>query len=242
MRLSTIQASSTTKDVQFSRDTHGLSSLDQQYATAQTQGSASCMRALKKDGSVSSFSSVTEAKSVEYSAQDGVVERQNQTLVEAARTISRLVPNPVPSTPYVSPSKKDWDILFHPLFDEYFQPSPSVVSPIPLAPTLIPADITSTPSSTTIDQDALFASTSPTTKETQALVIHQVVEEQLQGIQNPQFDNDPFINIFTPELSSEKSSSRDVIPSNLHQINQLFDQLKKWIKDHPLDNVIRNPS
>ncbi|GKE20657.1 copia protein [Tanacetum coccineum] len=35
--------------------------------------------------------------------------------------------NPSPLTPYVPPTKKDWDILFQPMFDEYFQP-PSVVS------------------------------------------------------------------------------------------------------------------
>ncbi|GKF32739.1 hypothetical protein Tco_0102537, partial [Tanacetum coccineum] len=64
---------------------------------------------------------------------------------------SRLVPNPVPSTPYVSPSKKDWDILFHPLFDEYFQPSPSVVSLVLPAAAPIPADTIGTPSSTIID-------------------------------------------------------------------------------------------
>ncbi|GKC49727.1 hypothetical protein Tco_1072472 [Tanacetum coccineum] len=118
-----------------------------------------------------------------------------------------------------------------------FQPPPSVVSPV--LPVVVPilADTTSTPSSTTIDQDALSASTLSTTKETQALVIHQVVKEQQQGNQNAQFDNDPFINICTLEPSSEESSSRDVIPSNLHQINQPFDYLRKWIKDHPLDNV-----
>ncbi|GKB83460.1 retrovirus-related pol polyprotein from transposon TNT 1-94 [Tanacetum coccineum] len=36
--------------------------------------------------------------------------------------------------------------------------------------------------------------------------------------------------------------SRDIIPSNLHQVNQPFDHLRKWIKDHSLDNVIGNPS
>nr|GEV22056.1 retrovirus-related Pol polyprotein from transposon TNT 1-94 [Tanacetum cinerariifolium] len=37
------------------------------------------------------------------------------------RTItSGLAQNPSPSTPYVPPTKKDWDILFQPIFDEYF--------------------------------------------------------------------------------------------------------------------------
>nr|GFA18137.1 retrotransposon protein, putative, Ty1-copia subclass [Tanacetum cinerariifolium] len=66
------------------------------------------------------------------SQQNGVVERRNRTLIEAARTISlepalhemtpatissRLVPNPPPSTSFVPPSRTDWDLLFQPLFD-----------------------------------------------------------------------------------------------------------------------------
>ncbi|GJQ94077.1 retrovirus-related pol polyprotein from transposon TNT 1-94 [Tanacetum coccineum] len=74
----------------------------------------------------------------------------------------------------------------------------------------IPYDTNSTPSSTIIDQDAPSISTSPTTEETQALVIQQGVEEQQKGNQNSQFDNDSFVNIFTLELSYEESSSRDV--------------------------------
>ncbi|GJT05410.1 integrase, catalytic region, zinc finger, CCHC-type containing protein [Tanacetum coccineum] len=35
---------------------------------------------------------------------------------------SGLVPNPPPSTPFVPPSRTDWDILFQPLFDELFPP------------------------------------------------------------------------------------------------------------------------
>nr|GEX25770.1 hypothetical protein [Tanacetum cinerariifolium] len=35
---------------------------------------------------------------------------------------SGLVPNPSPSTPFVPPSRSDWDILFQPLFDELLNP------------------------------------------------------------------------------------------------------------------------
>ncbi|GKB14638.1 hypothetical protein Tco_0848561 [Tanacetum coccineum] len=63
------------------------------------------------------------------------------------------------------------------IVDEYFLPPLSVVSLVLLATVLIPADTTGTPSSTTLDQDAPFASTSLTTEETQALVIHQGVGE-----------------------------------------------------------------
>ncbi|GKG09119.1 hypothetical protein Tco_0337865, partial [Tanacetum coccineum] len=45
---------------------------------------------------------------------------------------SGLVLNPPPSTPFVPPSRTDWDILFQPtLFDELLTPPPSVDFPAP---------------------------------------------------------------------------------------------------------------
>ncbi|GJX03749.1 retrovirus-related pol polyprotein from transposon TNT 1-94 [Tanacetum coccineum] len=38
---------------------------------------------------------------------------------------SGLVPNPPSPTPYEPPTKKDWDNLFQPMFDEYFNPPPT---------------------------------------------------------------------------------------------------------------------
>ncbi|GKC19024.1 retrovirus-related pol polyprotein from transposon TNT 1-94 [Tanacetum coccineum] len=50
---------------------------------------------------------------------------------------SGLVPNPHPSTPFVPPSRSDWDLLFQPLFDELLTPPHSVNHPPPevIAPT-----------------------------------------------------------------------------------------------------------
>ncbi|GJY65835.1 retrovirus-related pol polyprotein from transposon TNT 1-94 [Tanacetum coccineum] len=88
------------------------------------------------------------------------------------RTISSgYVQNQSSSTPYVLPTKKDWDILFQPMFDEYFQPSLSFVSHVLPAVAPIYVDTTGTPSSTTINQDAPSVSTSSTTHETQSPVI-----------------------------------------------------------------------
>nr|GEZ48917.1 retrovirus-related Pol polyprotein from transposon TNT 1-94 [Tanacetum cinerariifolium] len=44
---------------------------------------------------------------------------------------SGLVPKPSSSTPYVPPSRNDWDLLFQPLFDELLTPPPSVNPPAP---------------------------------------------------------------------------------------------------------------
>ncbi|GJZ61865.1 retrovirus-related pol polyprotein from transposon TNT 1-94 [Tanacetum coccineum] len=55
-------------------------------------------------------------------------------------------------------------------------------------------------------------------------------------------DNDPFINVFAPEPSSEASSSGDVRSAESTHVTQPHHHLGKWSKDHPLDNVIGNPS
>ncbi|GJS58180.1 hypothetical protein Tco_0652964 [Tanacetum coccineum] len=69
--------------------------------------------------------------------------------------------NPPSSTPFVPPSRNDWDILFQLIFDELLTPPPNVDLPAPevialcnkvVAP--VPAVSTGSPSSTTIDQDA----------------------------------------------------------------------------------------
>nr|GEV24304.1 hypothetical protein [Tanacetum cinerariifolium] len=44
-----------------------------------------------------------------------------------------LVPQPPSPTPNVPPTKNDWDTLFYPMFDEYFNPSSSVVQPVLIA-------------------------------------------------------------------------------------------------------------
>nr|GFA13491.1 integrase, catalytic region, zinc finger, CCHC-type, peptidase aspartic, catalytic [Tanacetum cinerariifolium] len=60
------------------------------------------------------------------SQQNGVVERCNCTLIEAACTI--LVHTSSSSTSYVPPSRNDWDLLFQLMFDELLNPPPSVVN------------------------------------------------------------------------------------------------------------------
>nr|GEW58865.1 hypothetical protein [Tanacetum cinerariifolium] len=97
---------------------------------------------------------------------------------------SGLMPNHPPSTPFVPPSKTDWDLLFQPMFDELHTPPPSVDLPAPKVIALIakvvapkPAASINLPSSTTVDQDAPSASNSQTTLETKSLVISNDVEE-----------------------------------------------------------------
>ncbi|GJU81424.1 retrovirus-related pol polyprotein from transposon TNT 1-94 [Tanacetum coccineum] len=95
-----------------------------------------------------------------------------------------LVPNPPPLTPFVPPSRTDWDLLFQPMFDELLTPPPSVDHPalevialIAEVVALVPAESTGSPSSTTVDQDTPSPSNSQTTPETQSPIIPNDVEE-----------------------------------------------------------------
>nr|GFC82517.1 hypothetical protein [Tanacetum cinerariifolium] len=99
---------------------------------------------------------------------------------------SGLVQNLSSSTPNVPPSKRDQDILFQPLFDKYFNPTPCVVSFMLLTVVPLPADTTATSSSTIIDQDVPYASTSSTYQEIESQFIHQGVKEQIHGHYNAQ--------------------------------------------------------
>nr|GEU80363.1 hypothetical protein [Tanacetum cinerariifolium] len=180
--------------------------------------------------------------------QNGVVERHNRTLIEAARTISGLVHKSSSSTPYVPPSRNDWDLLFQPMFDELLNPPPSVDPQVPIVIALIAevipsvqAESTGFPSSTSVDQDVPSACKSQTTPETQSTVIPQDVEEDNTDIKVTHIGNDPLFGVPIPEVTFDQSSST-VSPHTIvqpdHQISQ---HISKWTKDHPLDNIIMEP-
>nr|GEU28845.1 reverse transcriptase domain-containing protein [Tanacetum cinerariifolium] len=67
---------------------------------------------------------------------------------------SRLVPNTILQQPCISPQRDDWDYLFQPMFDEYFNPLTIDVSLVPVAAAPRAVDLADPLVSTSIDQDA----------------------------------------------------------------------------------------
>nr|GFD36100.1 Gag-Pol polyprotein [Tanacetum cinerariifolium] len=60
---------------------------------------------------------------------------------------------------------------------------------------------------------------------------------------NAQVKDDEFINIFcTPVRDRGEPSSRHVDSSNIHTFYQRHPSEHRWTKDHPLEQVIGNPS
>ncbi|GKD42298.1 retrovirus-related pol polyprotein from transposon TNT 1-94, partial [Tanacetum coccineum] len=137
---------------------------------------------------------------------------------------SGLVPNPPSSTPFVPPSRSDWDLLFQPMFDESLnsQPyvdlqAPEVIAPIHEVVAHEHAVSTGSPSSTTVDQDAPSPSNSPTTQETQTPILSHDVEEDNHDIE---------------------VAHMDVIHTIVPPDHQVSEHNSKWTKDHPLENII----
>ncbi|GJT40855.1 retrovirus-related pol polyprotein from transposon TNT 1-94 [Tanacetum coccineum] len=129
---------------------------------------------------------------------------------------SGLVPNPPPLTPFVPPSRSDWD---------FFSSSSPAVS-------------TSSPSSTNVEQDAPSPSNSQTTLETQPPIIPNDVEVDNHDIEVSHMGNDLYFGIPILEVPSDQSSSSDSIHTIVHPDHQISEHNSKWTKDHPLENII----
>ncbi|GKB75502.1 integrase, catalytic region, zinc finger, CCHC-type containing protein [Tanacetum coccineum] len=157
---------------------------------------------------------------------------------------SGLVPNPPPSTPFVPPSRSDWDLLFQSLFNELLTPPPSGDHPSPkvISPTVdvvAPEPVASTglPSSTTVDHDAPLPSNSQTTPEIQSPIIPNDVKEDYHDIKVAYMGNDSYFGIPIPKIHSNQSSSSDSIHTIVHSDHQIFEHNSKWTKDYPLENI-----
>ncbi|GJV84916.1 retrovirus-related pol polyprotein from transposon TNT 1-94, partial [Tanacetum coccineum] len=98
--------------------------------------------------------------------------------------------------------------------------------------------------STTFAQDAPSTSFSPSSSGIQPPVIqHDVaVGPTIEDTPITQATLHPSNNPVTGEPGSAQSSSGDVSIAEPNQVNQPPAHLRKWSKDHPLDNIVGNPS
>ncbi|GJY25319.1 retrovirus-related pol polyprotein from transposon TNT 1-94 [Tanacetum coccineum] len=90
-----------------------------------------------------------------------------------ATSSSGLVSNPILQQPCNPPSRDDWDYLFQPMFDEYFNPPTIAVSPVPVATAPRAVDLAGSLVSTSIDQDAPSTSIPSTQDQEHSLIISQ---------------------------------------------------------------------
>ncbi|GKE54479.1 retrovirus-related pol polyprotein from transposon TNT 1-94 [Tanacetum coccineum] len=130
------------------------------------------------------------------------------------------------------------------MFDEYFEVT-RVDAPIPSATAVnahvVPPGISV---SITFAQDEPSTSFSPSSSGIQPPVIQRdvAVGPTIEDTPITQATLHPLNNLVTEELGSTQSSSGDVSIDEPNQVNQPLAHLRKWSKDHPLDNIVGNPS
>ncbi|GJV07688.1 hypothetical protein Tco_1345344 [Tanacetum coccineum] len=147
----------------------------------------------------------------------------------------------------LAPTDKELEMLFQPMFDEYLKQS-RVNEPVPSA-TDINAQVVppGTSLSTTIAQDAPSTSASSSTSDMHHPVRHQEIAEE-PTLEDPPINHDvlhpshPSHNLVTGDPGSVRSSSENVNSAEPNQVNYPPDHLRRWTKDHPLDNIVGNPS
>nr|GEW56316.1 putative polyprotein [Tanacetum cinerariifolium] len=177
------------------------------------------------------FDMITAMASEQSSSRPALIEMTPRSIS------SGLVQKSSPSTPYIPPSRNDWDLLFQRMFNELLNPPPSVdhqavevIAPIADVIPPVHADSTGSLSLTTVDQDAPSLSKSHTTTEIQSSVIPQDVEEDNLDMEVAHMGNDPLFGVPIPEATFAQSSSTE-------ELNE-FERLEVWELVPRPDNVM----
>ncbi|GJR31516.1 retrovirus-related pol polyprotein from transposon TNT 1-94 [Tanacetum coccineum] len=119
------------------------------------------------------------------------------------------------------------------MFDEYFNPPPIDVSLVQEAPVPRAEVLANSHVSTSIDQDAPSTSIPTSQEQEHSPIISQDFEESPK---TPTFHDDP-LNESPNENSTSHGSS-----SNVRQLHTPLKHIGRWTKDHPIANVIGDPS
>ncbi|GJT75949.1 hypothetical protein Tco_1042674 [Tanacetum coccineum] len=121
------------------------------------------------------------------------------------------------------------------MFDEYFNPPTIAVSPVPVAAAPRSVDLADSLVSTSINQDAPSISILSTQEQEHSLIISRGFEESPKTHTFP--DDPTSTNFFMKDIDFSRSSS-NVRPIYTPSESMLDGKLK----DHPIANVIKDPS
>ncbi|GJV53782.1 retrovirus-related pol polyprotein from transposon TNT 1-94 [Tanacetum coccineum] len=214
--------------------------------------------------------------------QNGVVERRNRTLVEAARTMMIFSKAPMflwaeavatacytqnrslihtrhNKTPYELVHDKKPDLTFFRVFGALcyptndsenlgkFQAKADIGIFVGYAPSRKGYRIYNKRTRRLMETihvtfDEMHQSMAPIASSSR----HKVLQKEFTHSRRLPNHHDvlhPFVyTLFTGEPGSTQSSSGNVNSAEPNQVNQPPDHLRRWTKDHPLDNIVGNPS
>nr|GFB10487.1 hypothetical protein [Tanacetum cinerariifolium] len=179
----------------------------------------------------------------EHVSSDPVPQCQRTALEHDSLCLGPQCQENVPHAAGTVTTSNELDLLFSPMFDELLNGSTQVVSKS-LAVTTVDAPnqcqhqhTTPLNTQTTPEPSCQVLTQAPT------VTSNENINQAETIIENAQFENDEFINIFyTPVQDRGETSSRHVDSSNMHTFYQRHPSEHRWMKDHLLKQVIRNPS
>nr|GFB85890.1 hypothetical protein [Tanacetum cinerariifolium] len=137
------------------------------------------------------------------------------------------------------PSEGELDLLFEAMYDDYIGGQPSANGRT-VPPAQEPQVRQTSTASTTI-ADTAPTPTNSSSLATNILITSQDVDELNS---NAMVDGNTFVNPFANSSTSvaASSSSQNVDPSNMRTFYQPYPYEFQWTKDHPLEQVIGEPS
>ncbi|GJR30179.1 retrovirus-related pol polyprotein from transposon TNT 1-94 [Tanacetum coccineum] len=157
----------------------------------------------------------------------------------------------VPQAAETVTTSNELDLLFSLMFDELLNGTTQVVSKSSAVTTADAPNqcqqqhITlSTSTTIAIDTPPLDIRTTPeTTSQAPTITATENINQEETNKEHAKVEEDEFINIFsTPVQERGETSSRHVDSSNMHTFYQRHPSEHRWTKDHPLEQVIGNPS
>ncbi|GJW32339.1 hypothetical protein Tco_0052371 [Tanacetum coccineum] len=157
----------------------------------------------------------------------------------------------VPQIAETVTTSNELELLYSPMFSELLNETSPVVSKSSAVHAADNPDKrqqhNTTHTSTTTDvadpPPLNIHSTHQTPTQVPTVTAPENITQAETNTENAQFDDDEFINIFsTPVQEQGETSSRHVDSSNMHTFYQHHPSAQRWTKDHPLEQVIGNPS
>nr|GFC48156.1 hypothetical protein [Tanacetum cinerariifolium] len=135
------------------------------------------------------------------------------------------------------------DLLFSPMFDELLNGSSKVVSKSFAVSATDKYVKRQQQLTTPLNNHTTPAPTCQNPSITPTVISSENINQAESHAETDQVADDEFINVFsTPVQEQGETSSRHVDSSNMHTFYQRYPSEHRWTKDHPLEQVIGNPS
>nr|GEV09718.1 hypothetical protein [Tanacetum cinerariifolium] len=140
-------------------------------------------------------------------------------------------------------TSNELDFLFSPMFDELLNGTTQVVSKSSAETTADAHNQCQQQPTTPLNNQKTPEPTCQVPTQAPTVTHTENINQAETIAENTHVQDDGFINIFcTPVQDRGETSSRHVDSSNMHTFYQRHPFKHRWMKDHPLEQVIGNPS